>query len=406
MLTGTRLRVRSSKGVCSPSFIDPDNERYQERAALLLSLAHEAVARDQTRGELVARIEEEVVGDGVDHKLSRGLADVLLKRCTFESVAPLPAPELRAQLFQRGPVARTAGPAGRRTAQDVFAELAVEHDVSPEAIERGMFSDLKEEQRIQSCDAPSPEWLLNRYNVALAQGLLLHATEVRVQLPALRPEQARPLFRQIKFRQLMHRIQRNDEGYLLILDGPLSLFRLSTRYGMGLAQFLPALLHIDGPWKLEAEVKWKRRYRSMTLTHEDGLRSHTEPTGAWVSREEEWFEERFAATETDWQLERGGALVNLGGEAVLVPDFTLRHNGRVAMIEIVGMWRKAYLKSRIQLLERHSVDNLVLAVSKNLLADKGGLRGLKGPVIPFAKIVPVRDVLDVVERCAVEEARG
>jgi len=403
MLTGTRLRVRSSKGVCSPSFIDPENERYEARAALLLTLAHDAVARDQTRGELVARIEEEVVGDGVDHKLSRGLADVLLKRCTFESVAPIPAPELRAELFRRGPVARSPGPSNRKTAQTVFEELAKEHGVSPEAIERGMFSDLKEEQRIQSCDVPSPRWLLDRYNVALAQGLLLHATEVRVQLPTLRPEQARPLFRQIKFRQLMHRIQRNEDGYLLILDGPLSLFKLSTRYGMGLAQFLPALLHIDGPWKLEAEVKWKRRYRAMTLTHEDGLRSHTEPTGAWVSREEEWFEERFAATDTDWQLERGGPLINLGGEAVLVPDFTFRNNGRIAMIEIVGMWRKAYLKSRVQLLEKHAVDNLVLAVSKNLLADKSGLRGLKGPVVSFAKIVPVRDVLDLVEACAIEE---
>ena len=126
MLTGTRLRVRSSKGVCIPSFIDPKNERYEARAALLLTLAHDAVARDQTRGELVARIEEEVVGDGVDHKLSRGLADVLLKRCTFESVAPMPAPELRAELFRRGPVARSPGPANRRTAQTVFEELAKE----------------------------------------------------------------------------------------------------------------------------------------------------------------------------------------------------------------------------------------------------------------------------------------
>ena len=42
---------------------------------------------------------------------------------------------------------------------------------------------------------------------------------------------------------LMHQVQGDlDSGYEIVLDGPASLFRLTDKYGLRMAGFLPALL--------------------------------------------------------------------------------------------------------------------------------------------------------------------
>ena len=44
------------------------------------------------------------------------------------------------------------------------------------------------------------------------------------------------------------------DGYLFHIDGPLSLFSATTKYGLQVALFLPALLHCQD-FRLEAEVR-------------------------------------------------------------------------------------------------------------------------------------------------------
>ena len=202
MLTGDLLRARGTRQEVSPGFIDPANARYQERATNLVRIAREAVQAQLTRRELEARYEEEIVGTGLDHKLSRGLARIVLDRCDFDTESPLDPVDLRARIFAHGPVARRPGPLP--TANNVFEKVASELGVSAEAVRRGLFADLQENQVIRACDAPHADWVLHRYNVALVQGLLLHAGEVVITLQRPAPERARQLFRLVKFHQLMH----------------------------------------------------------------------------------------------------------------------------------------------------------------------------------------------------------
>ncbi len=402
MLTGNLIRVRLESGHIGPSFIATDSRRYLERAQLIIDMTNKAVESGATRGELFRHLEEEVVGCGVDHRLSRGLVKVVMDRCLFDVKSPLEPQQLRARLFSMGPVARRTGPDARPDAAMCFRELARELGCEPTDVERGLFADLKENQVILQSLVQEPLDLIHRYNVSLVQGLLLHATAVEIRLPRAAPGEARLLFRHVKFRQLMHRIRLEGDTCRIILDGPLSLVRLSTRYGMQLAQFFPALLLQSGEWEMEASLRWKRRKRILLLSSQLGLKSHLEPRGVWMSREEEWFQERFRALSSEWVLERGGDLADLAGEAVLVPDFTFRKGNRVAYLEVVGHWRRGYLARRVELLKKHGAPNLLLAVSRNLLGDKG--RARLGPlgdrVIPFAKIIPAREVLKLVERVA------
>jgi predicted nuclease of restriction endonuclease-like RecB superfamily len=187
----------------------------------------------------------------------------------------------------------------------------------------------------------------------------------------------------------------------VVLDGPASLFSLSTRYGLALAQIVPALPHQAAPWHLEADLTYRRRRRPMVLDHSLGLRSHTEPVGTWVSREEAWFEERFRALDSGWELSCGGEVVNLGGEAVLIPDFTFHRDGRTALLEIVGVWRRGYLERRLELLRRHGRPDLILAVSRGLLGEKGKpAADLGAEVVPFSSAIPAKKVLELVEKVA------
>ena len=407
MITGPLLRARSTRKEVRPSFVDPKSPRYREQAEALVALGHEAVQRAWSRGRLTEEIEERIVGNRVDHKLLRGLARVLSDRCDFDTCAPLPPPELRARLFLGGRVRGGAGPGGAETAQDRFGSLAQELGCSPQEVERGMFADLKENQVVLRCKVDSADWLLQRYNVALVQGLLLHAMRVEIELDAPEGKRARQLFRYIKFHQLMHRIRPRKGGFQVTLDGPASLFRLSTRYGMALANFFPALLLQTGPWRMEAKLKYKRLHRPMRIDHGQGLRSHLPDTGTWLSREERWFEERFLALDSGWELSRGGEIIALGRGDVLVPDFSFRREGRVAMMEVVGVWRRGYLERRLDLLRSHGRPELLLAVSRKLLSDKGKLPALGSEIIPFSSAIPAREVLKAVERVAVDaELRG
>jgi predicted nuclease of restriction endonuclease-like RecB superfamily len=402
VITGPLLRARCTRDEVKPSLVDPTSERYLDAAQALLEECQAAVEQQLTRGELGKRIDERIVGDRVDHKLLKGLAKVASQRAEFDTRAPLPPTELRDRLFEAGPVRRRPDASGAPTAPEVMASLADELGCTPLEIERGMFADLKENQVVLSVDVPSPAWLLHRYNLALIQGLLLHARQVTITLGTPEPKRLRQLFRHIKFQQLMYRIQPAGQAVVITLDGPASLFGLSTRYGMSLANFFPALPLQPGPWTMTAELNYRRRNRPMTLTHTDGLVSHLPDTGTWRSREEQWLEEQWAKLDTDWILEPGAEVLNLGGEGVVVPDLTFRRGSRVAHLEVVGVWRKAYLEGRLALLAKHGHPNLILAVNRKLLGDKGAApEDLGAAVIPFTSAITAKKVLKLVEEVAV-----
>ncbi len=396
MLTSDLLRARVVKKELRPQLVDPNQARIIERSSDLVQIYRRALAAGWTRG----RIDEEIgdiIGDSTDHKLTRGMAKVLSDRCEFETQTPVEPRELRERLFRA-----TARAPGRAAAAAAYRELSEELGLPAEQLKALLFADRKEEQRLIAMDVPNGTWLVRRYNVALVQALLLRAVELRVTLCGPSPERARQLFRYIKFHGLMYRIRAEGDRYELTLDGPASLLRLSTRYGMALAKWFPALLLQDCPWQLEATVTWsKARHRkSLRLSSELGLVSHYRDTGAYMTRTEAYFQERFEALDCGWALSREGRPLDLGGEAVVVPDFTFRRGGRVAHLEIVGVWRREWLARRLELLKRHGPGQLVLAVSTKLSGSKQAIGELPHEVVTFREVVPARDVLACVERCA------
>ena len=217
----------------------------------------------------------------------------------------------------------------------------------------------------------------------------------RLHLTREEPKRVRQLYRAMKFHGLMYRVHTEGDELVLEVDGPGSLLQQSTKYGLQLGLFLPTVLLLPGPWRIIAELKWGQRglRKQLELDHQAGLTSPARDIGAWKSRVEEYFEERFKELASGWEMSPGEPL-DLGGQELLVPDFTFRKGGKVAHLDIVGWWRKAYLKRRLSALPA----NVVLAVSRRLAGETGG--ELPERVVGFAEVIPAGKVLERLEMVA------
>ena len=423
MLTADLVRATAKGGVIKPGFVDFATPKIAERAGEILAAVRGAVG--QRRKDIEEELEG-ILGDAVDAKLFGGLAKIAFDSCEFEVRSPVEPRELRRLVWlesaRRGPLVAVAVDGGLATPGDVYAAVATQltaasvnadeptataaAPVNADELADAMFADRADEQRLTECKLEKPEDLVNRYNLGLVQALLFSAHHLDIELATPTPARARQLFRAIKFHQLLFAVTPTgsgavEGGYRIRLDGPASLFAQSSRYGLALAKFLPTLLLQPGPWTLRSEVTWGRFRPSMVITHETGLVGRALDHGAYETRESQWFAERFLALDSGWSLDRDAQPILQGPDSVVVPAFSFRKGGKIAHLEILGFWRKASIERRLEMLGKYGPKNLVVAVSKRYATEKDG--ELPEAVIPFAEVIPAKEVLRRIEAMAIKE---
>ena len=188
--------------------------------------------------------------------------------------------------------------------------------VAPGALLGSLFADLRDENRLLRFEDITAQRLIDRYNVALAQAVLLRSVLVRAEVRNEKPARYRQLFRRLKFHRLLYRVEGGmRDGYVFHIDGPLSLFSATTKYGLQVAWFLPALLHCED-FRLDAELRWgpKREPRAFHLESSDGLISHQADSGTYAPAELAAFVERFRQVAPDWELGESTDVLELGRE--------------------------------------------------------------------------------------------
>jgi hypothetical protein len=170
-----------------------------------------------------------------------------------------------------------------------------------------------------------------------------------------------------------------DHGFTITIDGPTSLFKPSTRYGLAIAKLLPALLHVT-KWSLSATLQTRDFYTGtpktgrFSLNSDCGLVTHYPPGKPYDSMLEASFANRWDSLKTDWVLEREVDLIPIPG-SVMIPDFRLVHpDGRTFLLEIVGYWRPEYLQKKFYQVRQSGSDNLILAISERLNLEKAGVK--------------------------------
>ena len=251
MLPTDLVEARIRKGCVVPRWIDADDPPRTALAASLIDALENGPRTDPGRGPWRARgarrrghrvslpprpdqaaVRSLHLRDGGAAR-SRGGS---VRRCSPPQ--PRVGPETSRALTTRRPMIRRDDGRTVRFRFDREAVLAAAAEALGDPaggaeLEPSLYADLKSQQALTGFAPCQPRWLLDRYNVALAQAVLLRASELTVHLRNQSPRRYRALFRKIKFFRLLHRIERapDGDGYSIHLDGPLSLFRSSQRYG-------------------------------------------------------------------------------------------------------------------------------------------------------------------------------
>ena len=405
MLTGNLVRVRTAKERVVPLYLNAESAPWLEVAESLLMIFREGAG--STRGALEDEIDE-MVGEGLATLAHRGLAKVLEDRAEFEVVAEVPPDVLRDKVFTAAADHRQALRAeglGHRAPFDragVLARVAGELKLEPEAVAAALFADLKDENRLLRFEDISAQRLIERYNVALAQSVMLRSVLTRVEVRGEKPGRYRQFFRALKFHRLLYRVEGEmRDGYVFHIDGPLSLFSATNRYGLQTALFLPTLLHCRD-FHLDAELRWgpRREPRTFHLESSDGLVSHHNDAAAYVPPEINAFVDRFRQVAPAWEVTEATDLIELGREGLWVPDYKFVHKatGLDVYLEVVGFWKRSSLERLLRLLPKHGPSRYVLAVSERLKVDEEALDSLPGPVLRFKEIPNAPELSALLDR--------
>ena len=408
MLRSEHVMARLNRGRLVPHRLSPDDTRALYVAGVLCDLYARNVGSPRSRLERELTAMEEDLGPGLDprrgFRIVRALAKLLEERAGWSSPTEADPYTLRTRIFELAaalpePPAAERGLLEAPTREDVLSQVAVETGVEDPA--SSMYADRQGAQLLCDFERPTPEELVRRYNVAQIQGVLYSARELVVDLGE--GADARLVFHYVKTLGLIYDLEPLSRGHRLRLDGPLSIFGGTRKYGLRLAKFLPGLL-LTSPWKLSANVEWKGRDTVLELDSEKaGLQSHylgpkdereaDDVRGAFVRAWER------AKDTGGWELERGGDVLSFPERrSALVPDFTLRRTdtGEVVQLEILGFWSERNLVERVSLLREAETQGhrVLVAASEKLGASQEALSSaVEGGIVPFKDRLAVKPVL-------------
>ena len=360
MLTKDLLKVRFRTGRIKPVFIDPNNQDLLAFAGWLIDLASKA--NGQTTGELSSKFASKASSSA-----ELGLVKLVQDRFEFEDDDGAIG-DFRWQCLTKGEAFRNQGAC--ETLAELREAMATAFEESSETLSERLYSDLPSFRRIVGFKEIDPNGLLQRYNTALVQGLLLKAEKLRIDAPEASLSEKRILFRTLKFHRLIAQVNHQESSLDLsfTLSGPLGIFEQGQLYGIRLANFFPHVLHLSR-WKITADVVFKQRSAVLSLDQKSGLTSHYRRQSSYVPDEYATFIKNFSkASGGQWSLKTGDDFVHLGGESYCFPDFVASNNaGLQVAVELFHKWHHSQLQHRLTNLRSHLYTPLILGISKQLM---------------------------------------
>ena len=381
-----------------------------ELAATLLALAEAHVGK--TRSEL-DEVMDAVIGGAADRKLAAGLAKLIWDRAELAEAVPLdptgggPTPRdsasriepeaLRHDVFVRARAAwAQVGEGGSFDRAAVLAAVAAERGLTADDVERGLYADLREAHVVTELASISAPRLVEAYDLAQPQAVLLRAVRVVVEVESAIPGAYRTLFRKLKFLRLLCTITpRAKAGYRIEIDGPFSLFESSTRYGLALALALPAIRELDR-WSLVADVRWGTARTPLTCRL-DGRGEPDDAAGPHLADDVRALLDALCALDTPWQAAPATELLDLPGHGVCIPDLTLEHarTGERVHLEVLGYWSRDAVWKRVELVQAGLGHRIVFAVGQHLRVSEAALDAeLPGALYVYKRTMSARAILE------------
>ncbi len=374
------------------------------REGLLAIAAHYLQAARDGLGLTFEAVEEGFTGIEVrpaDQKVADGLKKLVLDRCDFSTPEAFDPPVMRAEVFAAASAARKALPDGVRLDREaVLGAVAEARETTPDVVEAALYADLRQYQQLNAFEDTTAERLLDAYELGQVQAVLLRAVQVVATVTATSPATYRALFRALKFRRLLYRIEAlPEDGYRITLDGPHSLFSAATKYGLQLALVLPAI-RACATWAIEADVRWGKA-RDALVFKAEGV-GEARDVEDRLPDEVAQLVERLRALDTPWSVRRSSRIVDLPGVGLCVPDLVFSHPTRGKVyLESMGFWSREAVWQRVDLVEAGLTAPVLFCVSDRLRVSERVLAGAeRGALYVYKGVMHPKSVLAKVEALA------
>jgi uncharacterized protein len=416
-----RTRITEKGTNIVPRFCTPDDDSILQLAAKIIKEFEESWKNKEKKLFLTERIAL-LESQYNDYKLPRGFSTLLERRCIFTKMKEMKTwskditsnvdinsnnlhdpVNIRKELFEESSKKGFAlTEFGRR---EIIDTVASRINVPANDIIDVMWSDLEENLVLEWFDIISPEQLLAWYNLSLMQTLLFNCTKLEfsvtggsnwkhilrdikrlglmynLQYKAMEDEKQAINIddtdsdnRDIKFINISNTDRKNNSIIICSLDGPLSIFKLTERYGTSIAKILPSIISTD-TWFLQAWIVRKtmslgKKIYEFKMSNNKAPPLSREPyynkesnkerkRTLYTAKEssqiiyfdsgvEEKFSTRFEQSASGWKLIREPDPLILSNGKALIPDFAFEKYGIRIYLEIVGFWTKEYLEKKIQ----------------------------------------------------------
>ena len=399
MLTTDLVRVRRRGGRIEARRLGrAERERMLAAAEGYVAAAQAGVGRPRAAFEAAC---DDVPCEPTDYKLLQGLRKLVRDRCVFETRGDVDPPAVRRAVFARAAVVRRALDDTARFERDgVIAAAAAECGLPARDVPDALFADLKEQQVLTRFDAIGGPALVAAYETAQHQAILLRAVRVVVTFDRPDPGGFRLFFRRLKFHRLLYVATRQPGGVCRIeIDGPFSLFRSVTAYGLQLALLLPALDACACRWELDAEILWGPERQALQL-HLEGEPAGAAGGDARLPDEVARLRDRFSEMKTAWNVQVAHELLDVPGFGLCVPDLVFTHadTGHRVHFEALGYWSREAVWRRVELVEAGLPQPIVFAVSRRLRVSEEVLdEKLPGQLYVYAGAISARAIEERLE---------
>ena len=400
MLTLQLLRVRTRNGVIYPLFCTKEGDI--ELAKKMIQEFELTWKNKEKKAVLEGRISAIEESDtGSDYKLVRGFCALLERRCRFKSsesnsdddgessnaIPIIDPPHIRKAVFEESSKRGFALTEleRREIADSVASKL---HLPSHDVVLKALWSDLDDNLILDYFDTIDAETLVGWYNLSLMQTLLFNCTKLDFYIAG--GSNWKRVLRSVKRLGLMYYLQQpqqqqQENRIICSLEGPLSLFKLTDRYGTLLAKLLPSIIFpLDkkrdtssgSEWYLDAWIVRKtmdgRKIYEFKISKNEIPELMTDPysyipSSSFTEKElagpssslyndynnfdsavEEKFAKRFEQAGTGWRMTREPDPLVLSNGAAFIPDFMFEKYDMKIYLEIVGFWTREYLERKLQ----------------------------------------------------------
>ena len=268
----------------------------------------------KSKRELYEKLEEITITPS--YRFVKGLIRIMDRRTIYENEDAF---EFRKKVFRRFP-------------EDPVVR-AKELGMSVDEMQRKMLMDIN--PIIVKVLDTKPNDLIKEYNLALAQTMLFRAPSMEITFSENR------VYSALKYFGLLYTMPSENRVFV---DGPVSIFSHTTRYGTRFARILPFVV-AKAPWSVKASLKLKDEEPILELDH---LRH-----GYYFPKRTENMEEDIDIRVQFCKMERFERPVKVGKEYFL-PEYRVMCRDKEFFVEIFRFWSVRYMERKARIVKEQN----------------------------------------------------